>query len=352
FKGAGGDWIKGFFAVPVLHKPGTHFVYNTGATYMLSAIVQKLTGMMLTDYLEPRLFAPLGIEKAWWEVSPQGVNMGGFGLNIKTEDIARFGQLYLQKGVWQGQQLVPEAWVKEATSIQSDNSEMTNIDWKQGYGYQFWRSRHNAYRGDGAFGQYCVVMPDQDAVLAITSGLGDMQQPMNLVWDILLPAMKDDSLPDDAAAQDRLIKKLSGLNIPPVQGETSSPTAAKVSGRVYKLDANELGFETAALNFADNGCTATIKKGTTEETIRCDYGVWQADETSLLNRPNDKSQSHIVSSGAWTAEDTFTMVVRVHETPFFQTFAFHFADEQMTIETKVNVSFEPPAVEVIAGHPL
>ncbi len=165
---------------------------------MLSAIIQKLTGEKLLDYLRPRLFEPLGIEDAAWEESPQGINTGGYGLSIKTEDIAKFGQMYLQKGRWNGSRILSESWIETATSRQISNGSDETSDWAQGYGYQFWRCRHNAYRGDGAFGQYCIVMPEQDAVLAITSGLGDMQSVLNLVWDHLLPAMGESSLPDDA----------------------------------------------------------------------------------------------------------------------------------------------------------
>ncbi len=215
-----GNWTRGFFEVPVIHKPGTHFLYNTGATYMLSAIVQKTTGKKLTEYLKPRLFKPLGVEKTTWEVSPQGVNTGGFGLNIKTEDIARFGQLYLQKGKWEGKQIIPEAWVDEATQSHISNGDNPESDWNQGYGYQFWRCRHNAYRGDGAFGQYCIVMPEQDAVLAITSGLGDMQEPLNLVWDILLPAMKEKAVRANKAAQEALTQKTSQLEHRPCTRES------------------------------------------------------------------------------------------------------------------------------------
>ena len=187
-------WTKTFLAHPVPFKPGTHFLYNTSATYMLSAIVQKATGMTVLDYLRPRLFEPLGIEHPTWETSPQGISTGGYGLSIRTEDIARFGQLYLQKGKWQGKQLVPEAWVEAATARQTSNGSNPKSDWDQGYGYQFWRCRHGAYRGDGAFGQYCIVLPEQDAVIAITSGVKDMQAVLNLVWDKLLPAMKPSPL--------------------------------------------------------------------------------------------------------------------------------------------------------------
>ena len=196
-------WTKTFLAQPVPFKPGTHFLYNTSATYMLSAIVQKATGQTVLDYLKPRLFEPLGIEHPTWETSPQGISAGGYGLSIRTEDIAKFGQLYLQKGKWHGKQLVPAAWVEAATARQTSNGSNPKSDWDQGYGYQFWRCRHGAYRGDGAFGQFCIVLPEQDAVIAITSGVKDMQAVLNLVWDKLLPALKPSTLDtDDEFAQE------------------------------------------------------------------------------------------------------------------------------------------------------
>src|SRR5258705_243126 len=111
-------WTKTFLSQPVPFKPGTHFLYNSPATYMLSAIVQKVTGMTVLDYLRPRLFQPLGIDNPTWPTSPQGITLGAFGLLIRTEDIAKFGQLYLQKGVWNGRRLIPAAWVSAATSLQ------------------------------------------------------------------------------------------------------------------------------------------------------------------------------------------------------------------------------------------
>jgi CubicO group peptidase (beta-lactamase class C family) len=158
-------------------------MYNTPATYMLSAIVQKVTGKTVLEYLQPRLFEPLGIETPTWGMSPQGISLGGYGLNVRTEDIAKFGQLYLQKGKWGDRQLLPAAWVTMATSRQTSNGSSPKSDWDQGYGYQFWRCRHECYRGDGAFGQFCIVMPEQDAVVVVTSGVKDMQSVMNLVWD-------------------------------------------------------------------------------------------------------------------------------------------------------------------------
>ena len=195
--------MQEFLAFPVEHKPGTFYTHNSLGTYMLSAIVQKVTGEKVVDYLYPRLFRPLGIVNARWQESPQGINTGGWGLYLKTEDLAKMGQLFLQKGNWNGQQILPEEWVKEASACQVPSlpagmkPEMLKkakmsaktSDWLQGYGYQMWRCRHNAYRADGANGQYILVLPDKDAVIAVTANIPDMQAELNLIWKYLLPAL-------------------------------------------------------------------------------------------------------------------------------------------------------------------
>ncbi|PQO26350.1 6-aminohexanoate hydrolase [Blastopirellula marina] len=205
------DWAKAFLAHPVPHKPGTHFRYNTPATYMLSAIVQKVTGQTVLDYLTPRLFDPLGIETPVWETSPQGISIGGYGLYLRTEDIANFGQLYLQKGKWNGKQLIPLSWIEMATSKQVSNGSNPDSDWDQGYGFQFWRCRHGAFRGDGKDGQFCIVLPEQDAVVAITAHTGNMQAELNVVWDKLLPAFQDSPLPEDPTAGEALEATIAKL---------------------------------------------------------------------------------------------------------------------------------------------
>jgi CubicO group peptidase (beta-lactamase class C family) len=181
------DWARTALAADLAYEPGTHWLYNTPATYLLSQIIQTRTGERLLDFLRPRLFDPLGFRDPEWLQSPTGVDAGGFGLSIRPEELAVFGQLLLQRGDWRGRQLVPAEWIDQATAHQVAN-ESDNADSRQGYGFQFWRCRHGAYRGDGAFGQYVVVLPDADAVVAITGGLPDMQVTLDAVWDELLPA--------------------------------------------------------------------------------------------------------------------------------------------------------------------
>src|SRR5205823_3405478 len=134
--------VKHFLAIPVAHKPGTHFVYNTPGSFMLSAIVQKATGQSTLEYLRSRLFEPLGIENPIFDAGRSGINLGGFGLHIRTEDIAKFGQLYLREGDWNGHRILPREWVKAASTRQTSNGSNPKSDWDQGYGYQFWRCRN------------------------------------------------------------------------------------------------------------------------------------------------------------------------------------------------------------------
>ena len=208
-------WVQTFLAHPVPHKPGTHFLYNTPGSHMLSAIVRKVTGETVLDYLKPRLFEPLGIENPEWPSSPQGNTFGGWGLKIRTEDIAKFGQLYLQKGKWNGKQLVPAAWVEQATSKQVSNGSDPTKDWDQGYGFQFWRCRYGAFRGDGANGQFCIVLPEQDAVIAITANTRDMQAELNVVWEKLLPAFHAKKLPANKQEEAKLRETLANLAVRP-----------------------------------------------------------------------------------------------------------------------------------------
>lgn len=203
FRGARQDWVSAFLAHPVIHEPGKFYLYNSLGTYMLSAIVQKVTGEKVVDYLTPRLFNPLHISKPRWEESPQGINCGGWGLYLKTEDLAKMGQLLLQKGKWNGKQLIPAEWVAEMSKKQVESVNpgtrledaaakgmtVETSDWMQGYGYQMWRCRPGCFRADGARGQYIIVVPDKNAVVAITSDVGDLQGELNLVWECILPVL-------------------------------------------------------------------------------------------------------------------------------------------------------------------
>lgn len=335
-------WTEAFLAHPVPHKPGTHFLYNTSATYMLSAIVQKATGMTVLDYLKPRLFEPLGIERPTWEASPQGITTGGYGLSIRTEDIARFGQLYLQKGKWQGKQLVPEVWVEAATARQTSNGSNPKSDWDQGYGYQFWRSRHGAYRGDGAFGQYCIVLPAQDAVVVITAGVKDMQAVLNLVWERPLPALKPAPLATDDEARNELEHALKGLSLPPQEG-TASPS--KASDRKYVFPTNARKLEAVTLESDEKGDTLVVRFDGVDRRIPCGRGEWKKGRMAFGPLPEQPA----AASGAWTGDDTFAARICFYETPFILKVNLKFSEDTLFFDAEANVGFGPTKQKQLVG---
>lgn len=224
------DLVQGFFALPPEEEPGSVFAYNNTATYLLGRIVQRVTGQRLLDYLTPRLFVPLGIDTAHWSDDGQGHDQGFSGLHLATESLARFGQLHLQQGRWQGEQVIPAEWVARATRVQTPNADNEGtVDWQQGYGYQFWMSRHG-YRGDGAFGQFCLVLPEQDLVVAITSSTERMQDVLDQVWQHLLPACGTDAVVDEDGAAARLTDRLAHLELPGPDPADTDPAVTDPAG--------------------------------------------------------------------------------------------------------------------------
>jgi CubicO group peptidase (beta-lactamase class C family) len=338
------SWVKGFLSAQVEHKPGTHFVYNSMATFMLSAIIQKVTKQTLSEYLTPRIFQPLGIENPKWEKNPQGIDFGGWGLNIRTEDIARFGQLYLQKGKWEGKQLVPEAWVEEATSFQTSNGSNPESDWEQGYGYQFWRCRHNLYRGDGAFGQYCIVFPKQEAVLAITSGTKDMGAIMNLVWKYLLPAFEDKPIKVNDVAYKALQEKTASLKLNPVKGEKSSAIAEKVNGVNYTLEENDWGLKTIAFNLTGDKPSMTF---TSDSTYSLPIGFGDYKEGAYVFP--QRGRHSVATSAGWLVGDTLQLMMFMDETPHGYIAKIAFDKDKFTMERELNVNFGPAKQKPLVG---
>ena len=347
------NWIKGFFETPIVHEPGSVFLYNSLGTYMLSAIVQKVTGQKVIDYLKPRLFDPLGITGMDWEMDMQGINTGGWGLRLKTEDTAKFAQLFLQKGKWNGKQILPAAWIEEASTkkiLQSPDapqSKRDSSDWLQGYCYQMWRCRHNAFRGDGAFGQFMIVMPEQDAVLAITAESPDLQGEINLVWDYLLPAFKSDKLPADDAGAARLKEKISSLRLPVPQKNTEA-LASTLSGKTFTAPSNVLHLQAISFNFSNDMCEVKFQTDTAQYQVAFGSGKWQPAETNMPQPAltgamiENKSMIYPVKiNGAYTWRDanTLELVLRCIESPHTQTFTCRFNGNKLTIDVAASFDY-------------
>jgi CubicO group peptidase (beta-lactamase class C family) len=349
------NWVRTFLAQEISHEPGTDFIYNSVATYMCSAIVQKVTGQTVLDYLTPRLFMPLGISGMRWETCPRGINTGGWGLSIQTEGLAKFGQLLLQKGMWKGKQILPTAWVEEATRFQvqqpgSDKPDRPKAknDWLQGYGYQFWRCQGTAFRGDGAFGQFTIVLPEQDAVIVMTSENKNMQGQLDLAWKHLLPAF------EGAAAAPVLSARLSGLQLAPTEGRKSSPMAVN---KRFNLGKNALGIKTVSFGFEAEKLVFTADGN----VVACGFGSWLRGEAAVPGTPprlisggapTGVPVSKIAGSAGWEDDNTLVMTWRYYETPHSDRVTCKFEGDSVKISflsslTAMNPKAKDARAEVI-----
>ncbi|WP_207219944.1 ChbG/HpnK family deacetylase [Emticicia agri] len=341
------NWVKTFLSTPIVNAPGTKFLYNSVATYMLSAIVQKVTGEKIVDYLKPRLFDPLGIEGIDWEVDPHGINTGGWGLRVKTEDMAKFGQLFLQKGMWKGKQILPASWIEEASSMKimqdpnAPQAKKDSSDWLQGYCYQMWRCRNNAYRGDGANGQFIIVMPDQDAVVLLTAEAPDMQSEINLVWKYILPAFKPKKLPANQKALASLKGRISQLALNVPQKNASSTLESKISGTTFGVIAKDRGLESISLDFKNNICYLSLKTDSTTHRIPFGSGKWEYSETTKFgpylvarakaNRSN-LPPFKVAGSYTWKDDNNLELTLRYIESPHTETIKCTFDGDKVAVE--------------------
>ena len=269
-----GDWVRAFLHNPVEHRPGSVFKYDSCCTHVLAAIVERRAGCGLMEFLDRRLFGKIGIAGAWSTTSPTGVACGGWGMNMTTRDLARFGQLYLNEGVWNGERLLSRDWVQLSTARHTASGANTatrdsGSDWDQGYGFQFWRCRHGAFRADGAGGQLTVVMREQDAVLSVHAGLGPMQEELNLVWQHLLPGFAAAALPEAPEKKQRLDRRLAALQIPARGGTVAklTPRKATASDNPFGITAGTLATDGDGWIFSAGGKQIKIGNGSWQTTV-------------------------------------------------------------------------------------
>ncbi|MEU0944099.1 serine hydrolase domain-containing protein [Streptomyces canus] len=304
------ELVRGFLLVPPDREPGTVFAYNQPATYTLAAIVQRVTGQKLTEYLRPRLFDPLGVGEVAWIADRRGRELGFSGLHATTDAVARLGQLYLRGGVWEDERLLPESWVVEATRVQiAHEAAMADgwSDWQQGYGFQFWMARHG-YRGDGAYGQFCVVLPEQDAVLAITSETVDMQKVLDLVWEHLLPAFGPGARPGAEAADAALAARLARLALPPAEGKPAPADRSQDWNTAFTpFGGTCAGQPTLTAIEVDPGGRVTL----VDDGDRLELGLGAGENGwTVVDEPVP-----VAVSGGWSDAETLVVDIAFLETP-------------------------------------
>ena len=361
------DWIREFLATPVNHVPGTTFMYNSTGSTFLGAIVRKLTGLGLHDYLKPRLFDKIGIdaENLRWITMPDGMEIGGGGLFATTEDNLRLMKLYADGGVWEGERILTEDYVKLATSKQNDSATERAVnppaeDNFVGYGFQIWMCRpKGVYRADGAMGQFTIVFPERDMLLAITenasgsTGGAMPQKALDTIWEWLdsLPGPETEILPEDPEASAHLARRMQMLALPAPLRSPESPLQEKINGSTYAVtdgyfalsDAGMVRFmsgedrpggaKALSLTFAENACTLTCLVDGKPQSLTA-----AMDGTRLRNElPGMPSIA--LCSGCWEADNVFRLSLRMVETCNETSITFTFSGDQAQVETCSNHVF-------------
>ena len=318
--------VRGFLKLPPEAEPGSVFAYNQSCTYALAAVLQRVSGQTLTEYLRPRLFDPIGIGPASWQQHPAGRDAGFTGLHVTTDAVARLGLLHLQDGCWDGEQVLPAGWVAEATRRHVATPGEPEVDSRQGYGYQFWVSQHG-YRGQGAYGQLCLVLPEVGAVVALTGGTTRTQAVLDAVWEHLLPALGgvpgagagdgpghgpgDGSAP--GGADDALAQRTAGLALPPVlHPDTVDPPAWR--GAAFSPAdgecAGQPGLDAVGVRAAEGGWELTLTEGGEPLTARMGIGSWAVTEAATSGGPVP-----VAVSGGWSEELVLRFDVLFLQTP-------------------------------------
>ena len=359
------NWIKEFLHTPVLHRPGTTYMYNSVGSTLLGAMVRERSGLGLHDYLKPRLFDKLGIrsENLRWVYMPDGMEVGGGGLFATTEDNLRLMKLYLDGGVWDGERILSEDYVRLATTNQNDSAtESINNPWASdnflGYGFQIWMCKPNrAYRADGAMGQFTIVLPEQDMIIAINetaSGAGPAQHTLDLTWAFVHQVKNDAALPPDPAGAAMLAHRLKRLSIGNPEFGPCSPMAAELSGKNYRVQSGSFGpyggnfmsgehpdpISTFSLSFDDEVCRFryTTAGGKTETVLAALGG---GRFSNLIGRDGDPTRLYLCN-GLWRDARTFRLECRFAESCIQDNYTFCFDGNAVHILSENNSAFRGP----------
>ncbi len=376
-----GDWVERYLNEPLQFAPGTQWQYNSMNTYLLSAVIKKMTGQGLCDFLKPRLFEPLGIDEFFWTCCPNGIEAGGWGLHLKTEDLAKFAQLCLQRGEWRGTQLVPSSWIDLAASFQIDNShtlagEVDIEDNVAGYGFQFWMCRTKGiYRADGAFGQFAVIWPEKGLVCVTTSGQGPQNLVLNALWDTIIFPLETKGKKAgggtpwiESARGDALKKRMENLSLLPEE-EAFPSREEKISGTRFLLHHNLnsvlpflcraldhaflIGMKNVGLTFGIRGCELEWKEGAYLNSVPVAVGGGKC-AYSFINIGGHSYQ--VACYGRWKKDGHFEIRMYFVNTPHARIMDIRFLlngegiqihfDELPTLKNSLGFVFDMKMVSV------
>ena len=335
------DWTAAFFRLPAAHLPGRSFRYDTLATVMLFMIVRRVSGVEFTAFLQTRLFDPAGMSAEIQCVqSPCGHDWGGSGVLCTTRDLAKFAYVCMHGGRWDGEQLVPEDYLREATSRQVDNTlAVSDPEHQYGYGYQFWRTRFGfACRGMGS--QLAVCVPEHDLILVTTADTQAIAGGDSIIYDALdslvLKPLSGAPMAENPAAHAALQAKVAKLSLRTVEGAKRSPITRKINGKTYILDENSMKMRSVRLTFAGDEGVLAYENATGAHEIRFGFGK-QVRQTfpethyfgRTMMRPGNRGYD-CQASAAWRQDDSLVLCVYATD-EYFGTLRMNFVFDGDTV---------------------
>lgn len=340
------DMVTAFLKEPFHEVPGTVFRYNTAATYMLSAILNR-KGIDLETYLQEKLFTPMGITGTRWLRDPKGICTGGFGLSLYLSVIAGLGQLILQEGNWEGRQLIPKEYIALATSRQIRNGDDPKSEWAQGYGFQMWMCRYGAFRGDGMYGQLCLIHPATGTVLAMNAVTDDMQGEMNAYFDEVLLQFQDAPLPEDEQAMHELEERLKGLRY---KRELPEDDGSVLPQQLCRIDLPLADFFSLHLEAAGDRLVLTDETG--KVRYEADRGSWRTIRRSVHCDPLfTKDPRETPAMGCWAMHQG-SLIVKVYEPEFVEEDTLVLTPEADGVYVKLSNTTIPAKPEVYCEQKL
>lgn len=253
-------WVQSYLRAPFKYRPGEKFEYVTDNSFMLAAIIKKVTGQSTLDYLTPRLFEPLSIDLPVWETNQSGVEAGGWGLYLKTEDQAKFVQCYLDNGKWGGKQVIPESWTKTVGEKHVAETPGISEDHRSGYGYQFWLNHiPDSYRCDGLFSQFGIIMKEQDCCIVTSAGEPIEHKSLEAIWKYFPQTFSEKPLPENPETLAKLREKIAALSMPSLPELMRNEWLEnKISGKLIKFRLSRLA---TVLGTADNAISTKRSGG-------------------------------------------------------------------------------------------
>lgn len=306
------DWMPVWLSKPN-RGPGKNFAYDSMCSYLLSAIVQRVTGQTVLEYLNDHIFGPMGVTDAEWEVSPEGVNTGGWGLHVRPEVMAKFGQMLLDKGRYGGERLLSEQWVESMMTphIRANAAEH--------YGYQMWQCGHmGAWRADGAYGQYIVVIPEKDMVVVMTQcSARGAAKSLAPVWKLAETAKSEALEPSDDAIA--LLRRQGEYAFRPAAGARANAGGALIQDRTFRLPPSDLGWRAVTFSQqADRLVLRVITDGGSSYSIECGQSRWLTTHTPVPPPYSIKARSRfrgirhdfaVSGSYGWLPDGTLNIAV-------------------------------------------